>query len=78
MQGYLLRPDYFEKVNGMLDDDTKPTATTTKKSRVCVVPRFNDAEQLQAWAIAKGLPEAEIGMSSTEYYQLLCNVLERR
>jgi hypothetical protein len=84
MQGYLLRPDYFEKVNGMLDDDTKPTTTIspTRKGKASTVsttvPRFNDGEQLQAWAISKGLPEAEVGMSTTEYYQLLCNALERK
>jgi len=78
MQGYLLRPEFFEKVNGMLGylDDVTPTATA--KSHVGVVPRFNDGEQLQAWAMSKGLPEAEVGMNTTQYYQLLCHALEKR
>jgi hypothetical protein len=80
MQSYLLRPDFFEQVNGMLEDDS--TATNTAKPRTTtkklIVPMLNDGSQLQAWAISKGLPEAEVGMSSTQYYRLLCNAVERR
>ena len=39
---------------------------------------FNDGEQLQAWAVAKGLPDAPVGASTTQYYQLLCHEVERR
>ena len=30
-----------------------------------------------AWAIAKGLPTAPVDLSTTQYYQLLCNTVER-
>ncbi len=42
------------------------------------VPRLNDGSQLQAWAIAKGLPTAPVGFTTTQYYQLLCNAVERK
>ena len=84
MQSYLLRPDYFEKVNGMLgylDDEKAPKARQraskrSKPSKTTTVPRFNNGEQLQAWAEERGLPDAPIGASTTEYYQLLCQVVE--
>jgi hypothetical protein len=76
MQSYLLRPDYFEKVNGMLDDENKQHATKTK-TKIITVPRLNDGAQLQAWAMTKGLPTAPVGLSTTQYYQLLCNTVER-
>jgi hypothetical protein len=66
MQSYLLRPDFFEQVNGMLDEDPTPTpAKPHKKSKQLIVPLLNDGSQLQAWAVAKGLPEATVGMSTT-------------
>jgi hypothetical protein len=46
-KGYLLRPDYFEKVNGMLDDDDQASTTHRAKTRT-FVPRLNDGSQLQA------------------------------
>jgi hypothetical protein len=64
-----------------LEDYAIPTSTTAKAattSRATTVPKFNNGEQLQAWAVSKGLPEAEVGMSTHAYYQLLCNTLERR
>jgi hypothetical protein len=33
---------------------------------------------LQAWAITKGLPTAPVGFTTTQYYQLLCNAVERK
>jgi hypothetical protein len=82
MQSYLLRPDFFEKVNGMLEDNASPTTKSRPHPRTVSpisssVPRCNNGEQLQAWAMSKGLPEAEVGMSTTEYYQLLCRALEK-
>ncbi len=74
MQSYLLRPDFFEEVNGMLKDDKKRRAGTKTKS----VPMLRDGSQLQTWAIAQGLPTAPVGVSTTQYYQLLCNALERK
>ena len=41
------------------------------------VPRLNNGAQLQAWAITQGLPTAPVGFSTTQYYQLLCNAMER-
>ena len=77
MQSYLLRPDYFEKVNGMLEEEAMPeTVPSTAKN--AVVPRLTDGSQLQAWAITKGLPTAPVGFSTTQYYQLLCNAMERK
>jgi hypothetical protein len=76
MQSYLLRPDFFEKMNGMLDVDS-PSTTARSTRKTVTVPRLNDGSQLQAWAIAKGLPTAPVGFSTTQYYQLLCNALER-
>jgi len=76
MQSYLLRPTFFEEVNGMLEDGNK--RSTTRSIKTTTVPLFSDGTQLQAWAIAKGLPDAPIGASATEYYQLLCNVVERQ
>jgi hypothetical protein len=77
MQSYLLRPDFFEQVNGMLDVDS-PSTTTRSTRKTVTVPRLNDGSQLQAWAIAQGLPTAPVGFSTTQYYQLLCNALERK
>jgi hypothetical protein len=77
MQGYLLRPDYFEQVNGMLENEDKDQQHATKTKTV-TVPRLNDGSQLQAWAIAKGLPTAPVGLSTTQYYQWLCNTVERK
>ncbi len=76
MQSYLLRPDYFEKMNGMLEEETASIPHSSAKS--VTVPRLNDGSQLQAWAIAKGLPTAPVGFSTTQYYQLLCNAVERK
>jgi hypothetical protein len=81
MQSYMLRPDFFEQVNGMLEDYAIPTSTTAKAattSRATTVPKFNNGEQLQAWAVSKGLPEAEVGITTHAYYQLLCNTLEKQ
>ncbi len=76
MQSYLLRPDYFEKVNGMLEDDST-SVKTHAAGKTMTVPRLSDGAQLQAWAITKGLPTAPVGFSTTQYYQLLCNAVER-
>ncbi len=76
MQSYLLRPDYFEKMNGMLEEET--TSTSHSNAKRVTVPRLNDGSQLQAWAIAKGLPTAPVGFTTTQYYQLLCNAVERK
>jgi hypothetical protein len=76
MQGYLLRPDYFEKMNGMIENEAMTTVHATAKTNA--VPRLNDGSQLQAWALAKGLPSAPVGFSTTQYYQLLCNAVERK
>jgi hypothetical protein len=80
MQSYLLRPDFFEKMNGMLEDDStsvKSYSVRKTAGKTMTVPRLNDGAQLQAWAIAKGLPTAPVGFSTTQYYQLLCNAVER-
>ena len=78
MQNYLLRPDYFEKMNGMLEEETNSVAHSTANANSITVPRLNDGSQLQAWAMAKGLPTAPVGFSTTQYYQLLCNAVERK
>ncbi len=83
MQSYLLRPDFFEQVNGMLEDHSrsnpaKRSSKATRKTKKLIVPMLSDGSQLQAWAAAKGLPDAPIGTSTTQYYQLLCNEVERR
>ncbi len=83
MQSYLLRPDFFEQVNGMLEDhsSTNPAKRSSKamrKTKKLIVPMLSDGSQLQAWAAAKGLPDAPVGASTTQYYQLLCNEVERR
>jgi hypothetical protein len=75
MQGYLLRPDYFEKVNGMLE---QPVDRDTATRKTKTVPMFSDGSQLQTWAIAQGLPTAPVGATTTQYYQLLCNKVERK
>ncbi len=85
MQSYLLRPDFFEKMNGMLnylDDDTSSVKTRSprsrgKSSKKLTVPMIKEGAQLQAWAVKHGLPDAPVGASTTEYYQWLCNVVER-
>ncbi len=83
MQSYLLRPDFFEQVNGMLEDHSRSNTEkrypkTTRKTKKLIVPMLSDGSQLQAWAAAKGLPDAPVGASTTQYYQLLCNEVERR
>ncbi len=83
MQSYLLRPDFFEQVNGMLEDHanantTKRSPKATRRTKRLIVPMLSDGAQLQAWAAAKGLPDAPVGASTTQYYQLLCNEVERR
>jgi len=77
MQGYLLRPDFFAEVNGMLDIDS-PVTKKRSAGKTVTVPRLSDGAQLQAWAITKGLPTAPVGFSTTQYYQLLCNAVERK
>ncbi len=82
MQSYLLRPDFFEQVNGMLEDHsistpTSTTATSRRKTKKTTVPMLNDGAQLQAWAVAQSLPTAPVGFSTTQYHQLLCNTVER-
>ena len=79
MQSYLLRPDFFEQVNGMLEDysHTRPVKACSKRKKMAV-PMLNDGAQLQAWATDNGLPDAPVGASTTQYYQLLCNALERK
>ncbi len=76
MQSYLLRPDFFEEVNGMLEENS-PSSRSSSARKTMTVPRLNDGAQLQAWAIAQGLPTAPVGFSTTQYYQLLCNAVER-
>jgi hypothetical protein len=79
MQSYLLRPDYFEKMNGMLEEETEATPSAShSNAKRATVPRLNDGSQLQAWAITKGLPTAPVGFTTTQYYQLLCNAVERK
>ena len=87
MQSYLLRPDFFEQVNGMLEDHSSSNSTpntakryskATRKTKRLIVPMLSDGSQLQAWAAAKGLPDAPVGASTTQYYQLLCHEVERR
>ncbi len=77
MQSYLLRPDFFEEVNGMLEKKS-PSKKSPSARKTVTVPRLNDGSQLQTWAIAQGLPTAPVGFSTTQYYQLLCNALERK
>jgi hypothetical protein len=84
MQSYLLRPDFFEEVNGMLDEGKKQRARknnakafgATATSRK--VPMLSDGAQLQTWAMTQGLPAAPVGITTTQYYQLLCNAVERQ
>jgi len=81
MQSYLLRPDFFEEVNGMLEKKRPSATSCSAKKRLgatTAVPSFSDGSQLQAWALAKGLPIAPVGFSTTQYYQLLCNAVERK
>ncbi len=77
MQSYLLRPDFFEQVNGMLEENSTSVKSSSTRKTV-TVPRLNDGAQLQAWAMTKGLPTAPVGFSTTQYYQLLCNTVERQ
>jgi hypothetical protein len=76
MQSYLLRPDYFEQVNGMLEENSTAVRSPSMR-KTMTVPRLSDGAQLQVWAIAKGLPTAPVGFSTPQYYQLLCNTVER-
>ena len=83
MQSYLLRPDFFEQVNGILEDYSQVTPVQSRSRskstrKKIIVPMLNDGSQLQAWATDNGLPDAPVGASTTQYYQLLCNALERR
>jgi hypothetical protein len=89
MQSYLLRPHYFEEVNGMLENTndhnakTKPirrpyrTKKASKKAHYLSVPMLSDGSQLQAWAIANGLQTAPAGADTTAYYRLLCHQVEK-
>ncbi len=83
MQSYLLRPDFFEQVNGMLDDYSQVTPVQSQsrsksKRKKITVPMLNDGSQLQAWATDNGLPDAPVGASTTQYYQLLCHAVEKK
>jgi len=92
MQGYLLKPNHFEKLNGMLDESDHQTTSTprfnsfkkAKKPRKAkantkrlTVPMINDGSQLQAWAVTHGLPVATTGMDTTAYYRFLCRHTEK-
>jgi hypothetical protein len=78
MQSYLLRPNFFEKVNGMLEDhSTTATPTKQRSAGLLVVPMIKDGTALQAWAIANGFDAAPSGMDTMGYYRLLCQQVER-
>jgi hypothetical protein len=86
MQGYLLRPNHFEKLNGMMDDEpTQVTAvhraTTKTKQKVTAkrlrVPTTIDANVLQQWAVDHNLPTALAGLSTEQYRQSLFHCIER-
>jgi hypothetical protein len=51
--------------------------TTDQQIKVISVPNIRDGTQLQAWAIANGLPVAPVGFDTTQYYRMLCNHVER-
>ena len=84
MQSYLLRPDFFEEVNGMLDNEHKPSRFKRRgnsaKARLSgtTVPMTSDGSQLQTWAVAQGLPTAPVGVDTQQYRRMLCNQLETR
>ena len=84
MQGYLLKPNFFEEVNGLLEDIEPSTAMLhrTKKSKSdtkrLTVPMMSDGAKLQAWAVARGLPTAPAGANTAAYHRLLCHQVEKR
>ncbi len=83
MQSYLLRPHFFEQVNGMLDYKLPQAKTKTKASRSrrqltgLTVPNISDGSQLQAWAVAHRLPVSAVGLDTVGYYRFLCRHVEK-
>lgn len=80
MQGYLLRPYFFEEVNGMTD--YLNNSNNARRDKACLVstitvPMLRDGTQLQAWAVANGLPEAPVGFDTTAYYRFLCQQVKQ-
>jgi hypothetical protein len=45
MQSYLLRPDYFEQVNGMLEENSTAVRSPSMR-KTMTVPRLSDGVQL--------------------------------
>jgi len=78
MQSYLLRPNFFEKVNGMLEEHSgNATPTRQRSAGLLTVPMIKEGTALQAWAIANGLAAAPSGVDTMGYYRLLCQQVER-
>ncbi|HHL19296.1 MAG TPA: hypothetical protein ENJ33_06135 [Thiothrix sp.] len=78
MQSYLLRPNFFEKVNGMLEEhSTNEIPAKHRSAGLLTVPMIKDGTALQAWAIAHGLAAAPSGVDTMGYYRLLCQQVER-
>ncbi len=92
MQSYLLRPQFFEQVNGMLAEDmpnfnaqTSTNAkvkvnrrTKPKQGRALHVPNISDGTQLQAWAVTHGLPPSPVGFDTAAYRRFLCREVEKK
>ncbi len=45
--------------------------------QIPIIPNMRDGSQLQAWAIANGLPEAPAGFDTYQYRQMLQNKVEK-
>ena len=52
------------------------TARANNQPKILTVPNTQDGSQLQAWAIANGLPAAPIGYNTEQYRQMLCDKLK--
>jgi len=76
MQGYLIDAGRFDRLNGVGVTPTVRNNTGSQPKRL-TVPNIPDGSRLQSWAMSHGLEACPVGYDTRQYYQMLCNHVER-
>jgi plasmid replication initiation protein len=64
-------------LNNRAGQATEAEKAQCNETKIPTIPNIRDGSQLQAWAIANGLPEAPAGYDTYQYRQMLHNRVEK-
>ena len=64
-------------LDNRLGQETEAEKAIRNQAKIPNIPNIQDGTQLQAWAIANGLPAAPIGYDTYQYRQMLYNIIEK-